>query len=536
VTSNVDSEAVGSILPTDSEGATQIPCLRTRNRDHKIKVRSTWYQVQIIVSTKKLMMFSCDLVSNAKKHIQFLKDIHPYTTVRFASLQDEPVTADVLESLRRYENLWLPLLSETPTEPPELQLIPPPDIAWLWYCHRLAPQQYIKYCRSNFQSGRIIEANPPFSMIGEVQAINVIASTKKLWKQKYPNEKFYLPNDDVRPIASSIDNDVPVYPLLDGFDLIGSAKRQVTFLWQVSGKEYSDDQFLHNGVENYEKFLRLTDLAMQQDFILVPTLQIDLMWHTHILTSIQNYNADCIQINNHRMYHDDSLTDRTEGGILDTSYNATKELWESTYDTDYVVDGGMYRGEPPLVYYTSKWLIENVNDIAMSNLILDSIYLCDKVEKPSSLPTRSVQKKWVSKFRTASDGRPAFLRIIDRSINRIRLLPYKQHYVLGRYMHYTGYFHIETLEAHTILYHRLDACVQRIALEMCCYTCFYCGEASANEQRKMDIIEIRTMQNKLQIHSRRFNNEVIIDYPKLYACAGGACGGRVCMFFSLPLL
>jgi hypothetical protein len=34
---------------------------------------------------------------------------------------------------------------------------------------------------------------------------------------------------------------------------------------------------------------------------------------------------------------------------------ATKKLWEETYNQDYIVDGGMYRCEPPSVYYNAPF-------------------------------------------------------------------------------------------------------------------------------------------------------------------------------------
>ena len=54
--------------------------------------------------------------------------------------------------------------------------------------------------------------------------------------------------------------------------------------------------------------------------------------------------------------HDDSLTDREEGGILDTNFQATKTLWFEKFNVNYYVQGGMYRGEPPADFYTAEWV------------------------------------------------------------------------------------------------------------------------------------------------------------------------------------
>jgi hypothetical protein len=93
--------------------------------------------------------FSCDLGANSFKHKYFLQKIHGLGI----SLRQTD-----LESLRRYKNLWLPLVNRFPDD----QLVPPPDIAWLWHCHRLAPKDYVKYVMQEF--GVILEASPPFAL------------------------------------------------------------------------------------------------------------------------------------------------------------------------------------------------------------------------------------------------------------------------------------------------------------------------------------------------------------------------------------
>ena len=53
--------------------------------------------------------------------------------------------------------------------------------------------------------------------------------------------------------------------------------------------------------------------------------------------------------------HDDSLTDRADGGVLDTNFKATKSLWFDVYSKEYKVPGGMYRGEPPKEFFHADW-------------------------------------------------------------------------------------------------------------------------------------------------------------------------------------
>ncbi len=135
--------------------------------------------------------------------------------------------------------------------------------------------------------------------------------------------------------------------LLSGFDLLASTEQPAFFLCQISGERFRDDDFLAEGVRSYTKFLKLKPKAGNSQTVLVPTYQIDLMWHTHILSSISEYIKDCIAIMGQTLHqHDDLLTHRSEGGILDVAFKATARLWKEEYNSKYVVCGSMYRGEP----------------------------------------------------------------------------------------------------------------------------------------------------------------------------------------------
>jgi len=86
--------------------------------------------------------FSCDLVAEAKRHLLFLKTAHALGVT---------LSKPSFESIRRYSKLWIPLVGldsksfEEKRIPKGVSLIPPPDIAWLWHCHRLAPFQYMHF-------------------------------------------------------------------------------------------------------------------------------------------------------------------------------------------------------------------------------------------------------------------------------------------------------------------------------------------------------------------------------------------------------
>ena len=163
--------------------------------------------------------FSSDLIGSAKHHIEFLRFVHEHETIINASSTTSTAPAVEVESLRRYRDLWLPLVYEHP----EQLLIPPVDVAWLWHCHRLAPYRYTTYCKKRFGVTTPVEANPPFTAVaasslpsvlddatpakgdrdydaedvsfldGGIPTVNdeTVTLTIDLWNKKYPNESFY---------------------------------------------------------------------------------------------------------------------------------------------------------------------------------------------------------------------------------------------------------------------------------------------------------------------------------------------------------
>jgi Glycine-rich domain-containing protein-like/WWE domain len=309
--------------------------------------------------------FCVGLVSLAKQHIEFLRALHEHGI---------SLSRPSLESLRRYRDLWLPLVHQHSQE----LLIPPADIAWLWHCHRLAPFRYSSYCKACY-GGNVLEVNPPFtahfarddevfgSNLDEDKIQDMVGRTVTLWNDQYPNESFH-PSEETRSSndhqhsISATNNDTEAIDenlLLDGFDLLSSTDRQAGFLWQVSAPSFSDLNFLQEGLVNYHKFLYMKKMTTIKDMIIVPTFQIDLFWHTHILSSMAGYYRDCIAIIGSPLHHDDGFDDRSEGGALDVAYTATKEAWKKLYGEEYHVEGGMYRGEPPTLYYQPEFVFES---------------------------------------------------------------------------------------------------------------------------------------------------------------------------------
>jgi hypothetical protein len=480
------------------------------------------------------MLFSCDLVKNARKHKKFLEELHELGATLPVGSSSQFTQ---LRSLFRYQQLWLPLVKDHPLEP----LIPPPDVAWLWHCHRLSPVNYVNYIMESFGKDVEIEATPPFcfQMPGcPRNESSIEMKTQNIWKTMYPDEPFFLPDPGANSGEGELSVKTPLTRdgcLLSGFDLQASAERQATFLWQISGERFEDDDFLEEGVENYFKFLKLKPRARESKVMLVPTYQIDLIWHTHILSSITDYNKDCRVIMGEVMNHDDSLTDRSIGGVLDVSYKSMVKLWKEEYNCEYAVCGGMYRGEPSASFFSKDWKAHDC---------LDAEAYQHLIRQMGASSTPSSPRPWVQPNSLTSDGSPAFIVAVlnPRSRSELKDCGYKKDYVLGKEASGVGWYHIETKEAIRILIKRCDRQIKKCECELawsraCCW---------GGRRQNLDKLEARLEQYQSQRKAlfERYcgstapsttrddqhvtaRDGIWFVTPTTYSAAGGACGGTI---------
>jgi hypothetical protein len=147
----------------------------------------------------------------------------------------------------------------------------------------------------------VFQQTPPFTLQipGNCGGGLVAQETRIIWEALYPDESFFLSETAVRMQEKRAEGT----RLVAGLDLLASTEQQATFLWQVSGERFQDQDFLEEGIENYIKFVKLKPKAAKAGIVLVPTYQIDLKWHTHILSNIGDY------LRGAGMHHDDSLAD-----------------------------------------------------------------------------------------------------------------------------------------------------------------------------------------------------------------------------------
>jgi hypothetical protein len=121
-------------------------------------------------------------------------------------------------------------------------------------------------------------------------------------------------------------------------DLVGAVLRQASFVkkmvnlgWTEPGyfADEVDKVALQHCVARYHAFLNI--MAESPASFFVPTLDIDLGWHTHQLMA-SRYQNDCLSLVGRYVNHDDKV----EEGQLATSFDLTCRAWNDRYHVPYM--------------------------------------------------------------------------------------------------------------------------------------------------------------------------------------------------------
>ncbi|KIY68411.1 hypothetical protein CYLTODRAFT_374384 [Cylindrobasidium torrendii FP15055 ss-10] len=129
-------------------------------------------------------------------------------------------------------------------------------------------------------------------------------------------------------------------------DLVGAVLRQASFVGKMVGLGWTapafsadpDETVLLHTIARYHAFLDLMQSSPASFF--VPTLDIDLAWHTHQLKSAQ-YENDCWVYVGRFVDHND----RVEEDKLSNAFDITCRAWESRFHVQYTHCGCPVPGE-----------------------------------------------------------------------------------------------------------------------------------------------------------------------------------------------
>lgn len=289
----------------------------------------------------------------------------------------------IAEAIRRYETLWLPLLLTIPKERARLRLVPPIDVQWVWIVHMLCPRKYITDCHAIYKKYRKAEATKPGNaqtlsssnrksspfdhrLWSSAKRAKLIANAKALWIVKYPNEPFDISDSlssqpiHAQPHHESIDTSSSSYQSCITYDITAAASRQMAFHYQVAVMpHYKDSVFLRVAYKRYCRFLELK--KRNKDAVIVPTYDIDVMWHAHMCHP-KKYARDTRHLN--VFPHDDTLNDRTDGSQLERQWNVTKTMWHRHFRSAMERRGAMWRGNVSIEERIHReWIQQEVTSI-----------------------------------------------------------------------------------------------------------------------------------------------------------------------------
>ncbi|OQR99145.1 hypothetical protein ACHHYP_07250 [Achlya hypogyna] len=128
----------------------------------------------------------------------------------------------------------------------------------------------------------------------------------------------------MRAAASSSLN--PTFSL----DLVRGMFRQLDFVAKVGRhfEYWSDPVVLGASIVRYERFMKL--MEDRRDHVCVPTVDIDLVWHTH-QTHHEAYRRYCQAVRGYLIDHDDTVSSSS----LRDGYAYTFQLWHTYFDEPY---------------------------------------------------------------------------------------------------------------------------------------------------------------------------------------------------------
>ncbi|CAF1472414.1 unnamed protein product, partial [Rotaria sordida] len=178
----------------------------------------------------------------------------------------------------------------------------PWQIDWIWHVHRLHPIAYDNDCTKQLPNGILVDKKYRRLRIKQRRkhrSVNLFESKR--------NSSTFVPS----------------------IDLAKAVVRQCDFLEKFKQhKLFSMDlrqlnrKLFEQMVQNYISFLKLA----KKGELIVPTFDIDLIWHTHMRFPI-SYQNTSKALCGFLLDHNDSL----EKDILVDAYQKTAEQWKMTY-------------------------------------------------------------------------------------------------------------------------------------------------------------------------------------------------------------
>ncbi|PIN04956.1 hypothetical protein CDL12_22503 [Handroanthus impetiginosus] len=263
------------------------------------------------ISEEETVRFSIDLVAAARRNLGFLRLVNDSHW-----LHQEPT---IFEAIRRYDELWMPLIADLTNGSKPPMILPPLDVEWVWYCHTLKPANYRHYCESRFS--KLIGKPAIFDEENEEYALN---RCREIWEYKFPSEPFENEVDSNSEYLSSFCND----------DLFDQVLKQRNLYIRFSEPYYSEMVYLVAAKQRYKGFMYMVRRFADECSCLVPTSDVLLMWLTH-----QSYPT-VYAVDVKEFERDMEKIVGVWEAVKEEDIEETKMLWERTLDQPYEKAGG----------------------------------------------------------------------------------------------------------------------------------------------------------------------------------------------------
>ncbi|XP_057778768.1 glycine-rich domain-containing protein 2 isoform X2 [Salvia miltiorrhiza] len=283
------------------------------------------------ISEDETVRFSVDLVAAARRNLALfrsLSDSH--------CLNHKPT---ILEAIRRYDEIWMPLIADLTTGSKPPMILPPLDVEWVWFCHTLNWADYRDYCESRFS--KLIGKPNIFDEENEEYALD---RCMKIWEHKFQSEPFENEADDIVENYSSSFSE----------DLLDQVSKCRNLCRMYAEPYYCEMVYLVAAKQRYRGFIYMLHRFGDECSCIVPTSDVYLMWLTHqsyptvYAVDIKELEGDVQKIVG---VGDDMKEEETE---------ETKMLWERTFDQPYEKAGGAAIARP-IVEPPFYWDVTNTD-------------------------------------------------------------------------------------------------------------------------------------------------------------------------------
>lgn len=216
------------------------------------------------------------------------------------------------------------------------------DVAIILHVHCLNPFRFVADMLSRDPNQRLWNSGISFPLerLHQLILTNTWTDTQseELWTTAFPNHPYQLwPSSPISSEKSQINLQAATSSSEFSLDLVAAALRQRDFATRIVTECFGLDNpdELTRAILRYHKFLLLMKYkhAISKKTVpLVPTLEIDLAWHTHQLFP-RNYREWCLEHVGRAINHDDSYNP----GKINTGLRATSLAWLEAYGESYTV-------------------------------------------------------------------------------------------------------------------------------------------------------------------------------------------------------